>query len=334
MNQSKSMPKKQVVVMGGGNGSSISLCALKEHLDLFDISAVTSMVDSGYSTGAMRKKFGMLPPGDIMRASVSMSIYPYKILKPIFYKNRTSTLEKLNTELKAERGPSLGNLFLLFASQYEGDFIKALRALEETVEAVGHAYPSTVEQSELVVELTNGDMIQSETKIDEPEYNRDLKIKKAWLEPEVSAYEEALKKIREADYIIFGPGDLYTSIVASLLPKGIYEAIAESKAHLTYVVGNAYHTEGETGPEKLSDFILELENYLPRKLDHIIYNNAELSLEQSAIYVQRKWSLVEQDVISSDDLRIVEGNYERTGGGLCPEKLGEIFKQLAYNCNI
>ena len=145
------MNKKKVVVMGGGNGSAVSLSALKRHIDTFDISAVTSMIDSGYSTGAMRKQFGILPPGDIMRASVSMSKYDYNILKPIFYKNRPTSLTKLNTDLGAERGPSLGNLFLLLVSQYEGDFIKALRALEETVESVGHAYPSTVEQSQLVV---------------------------------------------------------------------------------------------------------------------------------------------------------------------------------------
>ncbi len=326
------MNKNKVVVIGGGNGSAISLNALKLNLDIFDISAVTSMVDDGYSTGAMRRKFGILPPGDIMRASVAMSKYPYSILKPVFYKNRPTSLKKLNEDLKAKRGPSLGNLFLLFVSQYEGDFVKALRALEEAVESVGHAYPSTIEQAQLVVELTNGDIVKSEHVIDEPDYDRDLKIKRAWLEPEVSAYEEALQKIREADCIVLGPGDLYTSVIAGLLPKGIKETIDESQAHLIYTVGNAYHTNGETGPEKLSEFVSQLENYLPRKLDAVVYNSASLSDEQLATYQKRGWSLIEFDEENLADYNIVAGDYEKEEGGLDPEKLADIFRELSSQC--
>jgi len=319
--------------MGGGNGSAISLSALKHNTDMFDISAVTSMVDSGYSTGAMRKKFGILPPGDIMRASVSMSKYDYNILKPIFYKNRPVSLEKINKDLDAPRGPSLGNLFLLLVSQYEGNFVTALRALEEIVESVGHAYPSTIEQSNVVVELTNGDIIKGEHKIDEPDYDRSLKIKRAWLDPEVPAYEDALKEIKEAHAIVFGPGDLYTSIISAILPTGIKEAIAKSKAKLVYVVGNAHHAEGETGPEKLSDFIDQLESYLPRPLDIVIYNNTELESLQVEMYKKRGWSLIDFDSENIDPDKLVCGNYERSSGGLCPEKLGMIFKSLATQCN-
>ena len=318
--------------MGGGNGSAVSLSALKQHTDMFDISAVTSMVDSGYSTGAMRKKFGILPPGDIMRASVSMSKYDYAILKSIFYKNRPTSLEKINKDLNAERGPSLGNLFLLLVSQYEGDFVTALRALEEIVESVGHSYPSTLEQSNIVVELENGDIIKTEHKIDEPDYDRSLKIKRAWLDPEVPAYKDALREIREADAILFGPGDLYTSIISAMLPTGIKEAIDESKAKLVYVVGNAYHTEGETGPEKLSEFVNQLESYLPRPLDVVVYNNTELNNLQVETYKKRGWSLIDCDMENINQDRLVCGNYERSSGGLCPEKLGMIFKSLSSQC--
>ena len=43
------MKKKKVVVIGGGNGSAISLVALKQNINLFDISAVIAMSDSGSS---------------------------------------------------------------------------------------------------------------------------------------------------------------------------------------------------------------------------------------------------------------------------------------------
>ncbi|PIT87012.1 MAG: hypothetical protein COU31_05240 [Candidatus Magasanikbacteria bacterium CG10_big_fil_rev_8_21_14_0_10_40_10] len=331
MNKSQSI-KKKVVVMGGGNGSAVSLNALKLHTDIFAISAVTSMVDDGYSTGAMRKKFGILPPGDIMRASVAMSTYPYSILKSIFYKNRPTGLKKLNAELDAERCPSLGNLFLLFVSQYEGDFVSALRALEEAVEAVGHAYPSTLEQSNLVVALSNGQIITGEHAIDEPTHDRSLTITRAWLEPEVPAYHEALQKIREADCIILGPGDLYTSVIASLLPQGIREAMQISHARLVYVAGNAYHTEGEASSQVLSGFISALESYLPRVLDRIVYNSAVLDEIQRATYRERGWSLIDWDDACRGDERIVAGDYEKSSGGLDSEKLGGILKELSSEC--
>lgn len=318
--------------MGGGNGSAVTINALKQYGCVFDISAVISMCDSGYSTGAIRKFFNMSPPSDIMRAVLALSPYNFQTLKKIFYKNRISSLPKLTKDLAAGRGPSLGNLIVAFLAKYEGDFVSAVRALEEVLETIGHAYPSTLGQTDLLVELTNGDIVKGETKIDEPDYDRILKITKAWIEPKVVAYDQALEKIKQATCIVLGPGDLYTSIIASLLPQGIKEAMTESKARLVYVVGNAYHTHGETGPEKLSGFVEHLERYLPRPLDFIIYNNAKLDGTQIQTYQKRGWSLIDFDEENMDKDRLVCGNYERSSGGLCPEKLGNIFKSLTSKC--
>jgi len=43
--------KKKIVVMGGGNGSAITLNAVKKFVDNFEISAVISVSDSGGSSG-------------------------------------------------------------------------------------------------------------------------------------------------------------------------------------------------------------------------------------------------------------------------------------------
>ncbi len=320
--------KKKVVIMGGGNGSSVALDAIKQYADQYELSAVIAMTDSGYSAGVIRKKFGILPPGDIMKASVALSKYPLSVLKPVLFKNRISRLPKLNKDLKARRGPNLGNLFFLFISQYEGDFITALRGFEEALDTVGHAYPATIELGHIVVELTNGDIVKAEHRIDEPDYDRSLKIKRAWLEPKLVGYSDACEQIKAADYIIFSPGDLYTSVIASLLPKGIRESIDESNAKLIYAAGNAFHTHGETGPEKLSEFVEALETYLPRKLDHVVFNNAELPKEAQNKYETRGWSPILVDVTPQDDPRIVMGDYEKEGGGLDSQKLGAILHQI------
>jgi uncharacterized cofD-like protein len=100
----KIMSKKRVVAVGGGNGSAIALEALKQHRDIFDISAVISMSDSGGSSGRLRREFGTLPPGDILRAILSLSLYDYSILRKIFYNNRFSGAGKSVDH-------NLGNLF-------------------------------------------------------------------------------------------------------------------------------------------------------------------------------------------------------------------------------
>lgn len=318
MNQSKSM-LKNIVVIGGGNGSATTINAVKLFASQFNISAVISMSDSGGSSGKLRQEFNVLPPGDILRAILAMSPYDYLTLKKIFHTNRFEIGGNLNKH-------NLGNIFLVLVEKYAGDYLTALCCLEQAVEAVGRVYPVTTDQTQLNVELTNGVVIETEEKIDRPEYDKKLKITKAWLNPVGKIYLEAKKVIEQADYVLMGPGSLYTSVVAALLPSGVGEVIKKSKAKLVYVMGNAFEIEGETGPEKMSDFVKELEIYLPRKIDLVIYNNHRLTEESKKNYQKRKWQLFKVDLENLEGYKIITGDYERKGGGLCSDKLGEILK--------
>lgn len=314
------MKKKKVVVIGGGNGSAIATVALKLHLDLFDISTVVSMSDSGGSSGRLRAEFKTLPPGDIMRAVLAMSKYDYPLLKKIFYGNRFSGVGKLDKH-------NLGNLFIILSQQYGGDFVSAVRALEQSVEAVGKVYPVTLDKTDLCAELTNGKILKTEAVIDEPNYNRSWKIKKVWLSPQGKIYSESKKVIEHADYIILAPGSLYTSVIATLLPKGVKEAIGRSKAKLVYTSGDAYQLLGETGPEKLSEFVFQLEKYLPRPLDLVIYNNHKLTPKQKKIYHNKKWGIFSADFSNLSARRVAQSDYSRDEGGLCSIRLGKLFKK-------
>lgn len=313
------MPKKKIVVIGGGNGSAVCLEGLKKYANKFDISAVISMSDSGGSSGKLRKEFSTLPPGDIMRAILSLSKYDYKILRQIFYKPRFQNAGKLDSH-------NLGNLFLTLISQYSGDFLLALEALSQSVEAQGRVYPVTLASANLAAELTNGDIIKTEAFIDNPSYNRGLKIKHVWLDPECQAYTEAVKAIESTDHIILSPGSLYTSLIATLLPKGIKEAIDKNKkAAIIYVAGGAYRLDGETGPERLSDFVLQMEKYLPRKIDLVIHNNHKLTNKQKTIYKSKNWGVFEFDKSNLKNTKIKSLDLEAVDGGLSPVKVGLIL---------
>ena len=315
------MPKKKIVVIGGGNGSAIAIVALKHNLERFSISSIVSMSDSNGSSGRLRREFKTLPPGDIMRAVLAMSIYDYPVLKDIFYRPRFKNAGKLDSH-------NLGNLFLTLSAKYCGSFLKSVEARSQRFKAVGPGYPAPLKQTALTAELTNGDVIRTEAFIDVPAYNRGLKIKKVWLEPKTKAYAPALKAIQKADYIILSPGSLYTSLIAALLPVGIKAALAKSEAKLIYTIGNAYHTHGETGPEKLSDFVKQLERYLPRPLDLVIYNNHRLSLTQKKKYKERGWAVFVKDTKNLSGHRVMGADFERDEGGLCSIRLGKILKKV------
>lgn len=317
MNQ-ENKNKTKIVVIGGGNGSAVCLEGLKKYAAKLDISSVVSMSDSGGSSGRLRKELGTLPPGDIMRAILSLSKYDYKSLRRIFYTPRFKNVGKLDSH-------NLGNLFLVLTSKYCDNFIYALEALAQSVEARGKVYPVTMENVDLAAELSDGTIIKTEAFIDEPKYNRGLKIKKVWLEPDCRAYEKAAEAIGNADCVILAPGSLYTSLIATLLPAGVKEAINKNKkAKLIYVSGSVYRLDGETGPERISDAISQLEKYLPRGLDLVIYNKHKLTAGQKEMYKEKKWGILEFD---RENLKnnVKSFDYESKEDGLDPGKLARIL---------
>ena len=315
--------KIKVTVIGGGNGSAIVLNALKQFADRLDISSVVSMSDSGGSSGKLRQEFKSLPPGDILRAVLALSSHEYGFLKDIFYRPRFTGENKL-------AGHNLGNLFLTLATEYAGDFMASVRALEQAVGAVGHAYPVTLEPSDLCAELRNGTIVRTEAALDEPTYDRSLKIKRVWLEPSPLIYSDAKHAIAEAEHIFLSPGSLYTSVIATLLPAGVKEAIAKSKAKLIYVAGDAYELNGETGPERLSDFVSQLEQYLPRPIDTVIYHNAELTPAQEQKFKEKKWDIFERDIENIKNKHIIGADFEKENGGLSSEKLSKILARILH----
>lgn len=312
--------RKKVVVIGGGNGSATIIRSLKKNIDFFDISAIISMSDSGGSSGRLREEFNTLPPSDILRAVLAMSkSYDYDtFLKPLFYKSRFQGLEKLN-------GHNLGNLFLVLIAQYSGNFVAGIRALEQVVGAVGKVYPSTIDKTNLVAELENGEKVFTEAEIDRPKYNREIKIKKLSLINRAIIYEDSARVIKEADYIIFSTGSLFCSVIATVLPDGFADAILKSNAKLIYVTGNKYELHGETGPTCMCQSLWTLEEYLPKKIDKMIFNTHELNEKQKEYYKMKGWGVLNYNPEHVKKTTVVGENFERETGGLDTNKLGDIL---------
>ncbi len=309
----------KIVVLGGGNGASLTLNALKSLGSEYDLTGVISVADNGGSSGKLREELGVLPPGDLLRAVLALSEYDFGMLKDIFYKTRFTEAGKLSEH-------NLGNLFITFAAQYS-DLLSALKAFSQALRVRGTVLPATLESVDLCAELSNGEIMRGEESIDEPKYNRELRVKRVFLDPAPQALPEAIQAIKEADLLVLGGGDIYTSMVASVLPTGIQAAVAESKAPIAYVSNRYYHANGETVSHKVSEIIVELEKYLPRNIDLILIDPTPITDSERETTEAKKWGIKEND-LENISCQIVEGEFDAKFIGINPAALGQTFKKI------
>lgn len=313
---------KNVVVIGGGTGVFTVLSGLKEYP--YHLSAVVSMADDGGSTGILREEFGTLPPGDIRRALIALSNSDNKIMSELFnYRfDEGSTL----------RGHSMGNLLLTALEKITGSFNKAVKEAVKILNVSGKVIPVTLEKTHLYAELENGKVIRGETNIDIPKHDGSLKIKKVFLDPEVTANPDAIRAIHHADVIILGPGDLFTSIVPNLIVDGFIDAIRNSKAKKVYII-NIMTKFGETNSYTASDFLKKMESYLGEGVINYVVANTQMPTGNLLDkYRQEKDEIVkfnEKD-FEGKNIKVMTGRFLRRGQFLRhdPEKLAKALSEI------
>jgi uncharacterized cofD-like protein len=260
-----------IVVIGGGTGSFTTLSGLKK-IPNVNLTAIVPATDSGGSTGRLRDEFGYLPIGDVRQclAALAEDQEESLLLRQLF----SYRFDKGEAGLK---GHNLGNLLLTALTEMLGDEMSAIESVEKLMNIQGHVYPVSLKKSTLVAEYENGQVIEGEHHIDEPEYPHDgrTKIVNLRVEPVVKICPAARKAIKEADLILIGPGDLYTSLIANLVVDGMKEAIRSSKAKLVYVV-NLVTKFGQTYGYSARDFVDEIARYAGRSPDVILMNDNHL----------------------------------------------------------
>ncbi len=260
----------KIVTIMGGTGSYVILPELKKYN--VDITAIIGGFDSGGSTGRIRREFGGIALGDLRRGFLGLGSDEdaYGLLKE-------ATKHRFNTGFM--EGQCLGNFILL--SQEIGKGIENIRKAEKLFgfKPNHHIMPPSFDDCQLCAELENGEIIEGETNIDVPKHDSKIKIKRVFLRPEAFSYDECIREIENADKIVIGPGDLYSSILQSILVKGIKEALKRSNAKKIFIC-NIFTKAGETHDFNVSDHIRELVKYMGVKPDYVIINSkTDLKLE-------------------------------------------------------
>lgn len=255
---------KKITVIGGGTGTFVVLSGLKQYP--VDLGVIVTMMDSGGSTGRLRDQLGVLPPGDLRQCLVALSEAPILWRKLFLYRFESGDFA----------GHNFGNLFLSALEKVSKDYNEVIKTVSFVLKTKGQVLPITFDKVHLGVRYQNGKTILGENKIEE-NIHENSPIIKAFLDKVTTPNAQALKRIKDSDTIIIGPGDLFTSIIPVLLVKDVKETIKNSKAKIIFIM-NLMTKSGQTNNYTTVDHLKILVNYLGKKLDVILLNNRSIPL--------------------------------------------------------
>jgi uncharacterized cofD-like protein len=282
----------KTVTIIGGSGARNTLKAISK-INGIHINNIVTMFDSGGSTGYLRRKFGIYALGDLRDRILTVS--ENKILKEI--SSERIEMEGINH--------NMGNLLLYsLIKKYGKDYLGTAKKLFETPKNID--FIPIVDDincsANLVIKTDKGEFI-GEDSLD-VNSDKELKILDIRLDKTVRISESAAKAIIKSDFLVFGPGDIYSSIIPNTLVTGFDEVISKSKAKKILVV-NIMNKKSETNGFKTSDFV-GLFEHRGIKIDYAMINEKTMPIKDIKGKYGSFSGWVKNDL---SDKRVVKGDF-------------------------
>lgn len=281
---------KRIVTLGGGTGTFVVLCALKSIPDIA-LTAIVTPADDGGSSGHLRDAYGFLPAGDARQALVALA-EDEGILRDLFLYR----FQKGNVA-----GHNLGNLFLTALSDLLGSEAAAIAEASRILRVRGRVLSASLTPATLLASLADGTELSGEHVIDARAAGRSPIVSVSYQEP-VPLAPDAKAAIEEADLIVLGPGDLYTSTIATLLPSGTKEAIQAAPAKLVYLM-NLFTKAGQTGGLSAQGHVALIERYAGRAPDRVLVHAGSFPDDVLARYAEEGECSVVDDLADQTTVR-------------------------------
>ena len=229
------------------------------------------MADDGGSSGRLRRLYNVPPPGDLVSCMAAFASNGNPVLSKMLKYRFSGDRYGKDSDLS---GQKLGNLIMIALRDITGSFDKAINLFQKTFGIEGVFLPATSQSVNISAETTEGKKIYGETKIDLGKYRGKRVLEKVYLEPsDAAASPKVLKSIKEADLIIAGPGDLYTTILPVLIVPLVKQFLEQSKAAKMFVV-NVTNKPFETKGYGVKDYIQAVRRHLGVfPFEKVIVNN-------------------------------------------------------------
>lgn len=254
-----------VVALGGGHGLAASLSALR-HL-AGRLTAVVTVADDGGSSGRLRAEFGGLPPGDLRMALAALcddSEWGH------------TWRDVLQLRLRSE-GPldrhSVGNILIVALWELLGDPVDGLDWVGRLLGARGRVLPMAAVPLDIEAEVVpSGDDARPQV----VRGQRNVAVTGGHVEhvrllpADPPARPEAVEAIREADWVVLGPGSWYTSVIPHLLVPELRDALMQTRARRALTL-NLCPQPGETAGYTAEHHVEVLAEHAPDlRLDVVV----------------------------------------------------------------
>lgn len=256
----------RVVALGGGHGLHATLAALRRIVR--DPTAVVTVADNGGSSGRLRGEFGVLPPGDLRMALAALCG------DDEWGRTWENVVQHRFAGDGEMRGHVVGNLLIVSLWELLGDHVQALDWMSRLLRAEGRVLPMAITPLDITAEVRGLDP-------DDPRARRAVTgqvevattqgdILSVALEPPTpTACPEAVAAVREADWVILGPGSWFTSVIPHLLVPDLRAALVETDARLLVVL-NLEGQPGETPDYQPEDLLAVVHEHAPELRIHTV----------------------------------------------------------------
>ncbi len=267
----------RVVALGGGHGLHASLSALRGVTT--DLTAIVTVADDGGSSGRLRRELGVLPPGDLRMALAALcgdDEWGHTWSEVVQHRFRSEG------EL---HGHTVGNLLIVALWELLGDSVAGLDWVGQLLGAHGRVLPMSSAPMDIVAEVEGA----------EPDRPHDIttvrgqvacastrgRVRSISLIPDAPpASTQAVKAVREADWVVFGPGSWFTSVLPHLLVPELAEALVTTSAR-RMVALNLSPQQGETDGFRPETYLEVLAAHAPGlRVDAVLADQAVVEDEE------------------------------------------------------
>jgi uncharacterized cofD-like protein len=232
----------KVVALGGGQGLSASLSALRRITQ--DLTAVVTVADDGGSSGRLREELGVLPPGDLRKALAALCG------DDEWGQTWAQVIQHRFTSEGDLHGHAVGNLLIVALWEKLGDPVAALEWVGRLLGAQGRVLPMSAVPLELTATVRGHDP-------EKPDQLTTVRgqanvaltpgdVQEVQLVPhDPPAVPEAVRAVLDADWVVLGPGSWFSSVMPHLLVPDLVCALMETRARKVLAL-NLAPQPGET----------------------------------------------------------------------------------------
>jgi uncharacterized cofD-like protein len=306
----------KVVALGGGHGLAASLAALRRVTH--DVTAIVTVADDGGSSGRLRQDFGVLPPGDLRMALAALCGDD---------EWGTTWSDVVQHRFGGDgdlAGHAVGNLLITALWDLLGDTVAGLDWVGRLLRTTGRVLPMAAVPLDIVAEVEGADPVrpfevtrvrgQAACAVTAGQV-RSITL----LPSDPPAVPEAIDAVLAADWVVFGPGSWFTSVLPHLLVPELVAAL-QATAASRLVVLNLVPQPGETEGFSPHRHLEVLADHAPGlAVDVVLADGAAVG---SVSELEKAAGLLGASLVLADVARAPEGTTHD------PARLAEAYRSI------